>query len=689
MLGHDPGRRRRALTREEALATLAASGLPRPIHLTASAHPLFTERYRPLLDALLAVWREFDVHVAVAVTSMESYLDSFQRSEGLDLLIGRWIPDFDDPDTFTHNLFNSGTGLLRGYFTSAEADALLLQARAEVRPEAREDLYWKFESLLQESAALAPLFHDIGYRVAGPKVRGLRLQSTPPYVNFASLGKVETAAGVLERRSPGGLLHVAIAGLVRTLDPALTGTIEESDVFPNVFETLTRGVGGSKIVPWLAAEVRSEEGGRRYRFRLRDDVRFHDGRRLTARDVRYSLERLLQSADSGARGLFSPIRGAKSLLNGEAGDLVGLRIHSASELTIELEEPVSFFPALLSYDAAAILPEGGDVSGGNAQTGCVGTGPFRVVRFEPGRRLELERNKDYWRAGYPKSESLIFSFGVEPREILSDFKSGRFSIAGDLFPEDAEALRRDPEFASGYVETPRLSTHFLAFNINQGPLRDLALRQALARAVDVPALVRRTLGRLATPAHGLIPPGLLGHDAAPQPRTAGTSPGRLPSSLELTAALNPTYFRGHSAVADALTTAFREIGVSFSVVNTTYAEYSDAMLKGAVDVVFDRWIADYPDSDSFVHEFHTREGTDGRLCGTPELDRLIERGRSEPAPALRHSIYREIEERIARETLILPLFHEQVYRFARPEVEGLSLSVAGSAVDYASLRARD
>jgi ABC-type transport system substrate-binding protein len=508
-------------------------------------------------------------------------------------------------------------------------------------------------------------------------------------VNFASLGKVETAPGSLERRSPGGSLHVPIAGLVRTLDPALTGTVEESEVFPNVFETLTRGVGGSKIVPWLAAEVRSEEGGRRYRFRLRDDVRFHDGRRLTARDVRYSLERLLQSPDSDARGLFSAIRGARPLLSGEAGDLAGLRILSASEFTIELEEPVSFFPALLSYEAASILPEGGDVSGGNWQRGCVGTGPFRVVRFEPGRRLELERNRDYWRPGYPRSESLTFSFGVEPREILSEFRSGRFSIAGDLFPEDAEALRRDPEFASGYVETPRLSTHFLAFNVHRGPLQDLALRQALARAVDVPALVRRTLGRLATPAHSLIPPGLLGHDAAPPSRAAGPAPARLPSSLELTAALNPAYLRGHSAVAGALTTAFREIGVSFSVVNETYAEYADAMIKGTVDVVFDRWIADFPDSDSFAHQLHTREGTDGRMCGAPELDRLIERGRSEPAPALRHSIYREIEERIGREALILPLFHEQVYRFARPEVEGLSLSVAGSAVDYASLRARD
>jgi ABC-type transport system substrate-binding protein len=67
---------------------------------------------------------------------------------------------------------------------------------------------------------------------------------------------------------------------------------------------------------------------------------------------------------------------------------------------------------------------------------------------------------------------------------------------------------------------------------------------------------------------------------------------------------------------------------------------------------------------------------------------LIARGRAETSPAARHSIYREIEEIIVRDALLLPLFHEQTYRFARPEVEGLSLSYGVTAVDYASLRIR-
>src|SRR4029453_19447496 len=116
-----------------------------------------------------------------------------------------------------------------------------------------------------------------------------------------------------------------------------------------------------------------------------------------------------------------------------------------------------------------------------------------VVQFEPGGRLQLERNKDYWRPGYPKSEGLSFSFGVSPTEILSQFRAGRLSLAADLLPADAEALRREPEFAAGYHEIPRLTTYYLAFNINHGPLKDKHLRQTLAFSFDLANVVRQTL----------------------------------------------------------------------------------------------------------------------------------------------------------------------------------------------------
>jgi len=690
MLGYDPGRRHQTLTRDEASSMLRAAGISDPISLRAAAHPLFLDRYKSLLTTLLSIWSELGVKVEVATPTMSSYLESFQDSTGLDLFIGRWNADYDDPDDFTYGLFHSRVGVYRPYISSADGDQILEEARTESRPGVRASLYRKYESFLQESGMVLPLFHDVDYRLANSKVRGLTLRGSAPYVNYAEVSRLESIAKATDAlRAGGGTIEVPITGTLHRLDPSLAGTVEDSEVLPSIFETLTRDVGGARIVPWLAADFTAEQGGKRYRFRLRDDVRFHDGRRLTPRDVRYSFERLLLNADSNARFFYSPIRGAKALLNGEESDLAGFRIHSADEFSIELDEPVSFFPALISYHAAAIVPEGNDKFGESWQEGSLGTGPFRVVKFEPGVRLELERNKTYWRSGYPKIERLIFNFGVSPADILSQFQAGRFSLAWDLLPADAEALRREPEFASGYHEIPNLRTYYAAFNCHRGPLKDKRLRQSLARSIDVASVVRQTLGRLAVPAQGLIPPGLLGHDSAYTPRVplAVTAASERPNEeIELTAAVNPVFFGEYASLAREISRSVSDRQITIRTVNRTMEELAEALNQGSVDVVLGRWGADYPDADTFANILATKEGLLGKLCGSAEVDRLIARGRSETSPAARHAVYRQIEEIIARDTLLLPLFHEQTYRFARPEVEGLSLSYGAIAVDYASLR---
>ena len=692
MLGHDPGRRRQTFTRDEAVAMLRAAG-PDEFTLRAAVHPLLLDRYKALLTSLLSIWEELGVKVAVVTPTMASYLEAFQNSTGIDLFIGRWNVDYDDPDDFTYGLFHSRVGLYRSYVSSGESDQILEEARTESRPGVRSSLYRKYESYLQEFAVVLPLFHDVDYRLANAKVAGLNLRGSAPYVNYAQMGKLEGGSRTSDSvRASGGILHVPITGTLYKLDPSLASTVEDAEVLPSIFETLTRDLGGARIGPWLAASITPEQGGKRYRFRLREDVRFHDGRRVTARDVRHSFERLLSNEENtNSRYSYSCIRGAKALLNGELSDLTGFKIHSAEEFSIELEEPVSFFPALISYHAAAVVPEGSDKFGNSWQEGTVGTGPFRVVKFEPGVRLELERNKSYWRAGYPKCEGLTFNFGVSPTEILSEFRAGRFSLASDLLPADAEALRREPQFAANYHEIPRLTTYYLAFNVHHGPLKNKQLRQMLASSFDVANVVRQLLGRIAVPAQGLIPPGLLGHDSSYTTRSQNQALAgevKHDGEIELTAVVNPVFFGEYAAFTREIARALREHKVKVRIVNKTMEEWIDAVTAGSVDCVLGRWVADFPDADTFASTLTSKGGLLGPVCGLPEVDRLIARGRTETSPAARHAVYREIEEIIVRERQILPLFHEQAYRFARPEVEGMSLSYDSLALDYSNLSLR-
>ena len=700
ILGHDPGRRLPHASREKAAELVRSAGLPLPVRLRASVHPILRDQYGALTTSLLSSWAELGVEVTVGTRNMSEYLDSWNEPEGFDFFLGRWIADYEDPDNFTFTLFHSGNGRLRRYFSSPESDAILEEARRESRPGARESLYRKFENSLLDSAFLIPLFHDVDYRIAAPTVRGIVLRSTAPFINYNEVGKAATASATpAPARAAGGIVQVPIAGVVRSLDVSLTETVEQGEVLPSIFEGLLRETEGAQVVPWLASEVTVENDGLRYRFRLRPGIRFHDGRRLTARDVRYTFERLLLNRDSGRRWALAPIRGAKALLDGEAATLDGFHIVSPTEFTIELERPISFFPVLISDHVASIVPEGTTHFGSSWRDGAVGTGPFRVVNFEPSRRLELERNPHYWREGYPRSEGIVFRFGVQPEEMRSEFLAGRFSVASDLLPRDAEALRQDRRYASGYKESPRLSTYFVAFNIHRPAFADREVRLSFRRAVDVAALVRRTLGRLAIPASGLIPPGLLGYAHAAERSTDSIPlrPAEQKSSdktisretLEVTALIHPSFEGEYVALFKELNEIFREMGFLIRPVNRTMAEYVEIRKNHDTDLVIGRWASDYPDADTFVYGvMQTEEGFMGRYCGLREIDQLAERGRAEMDPRIRHSIYRQVEEVIAREALLVTLFHEQVYRFVQPDVEGLSLGFSLPTVAYEKLSVR-
>lgn len=674
ILGHDPGRRRRSLAQSWAkeLVRQATPDGRGPLRLRAAVQPFLLERCATLVEGLLEEWRELGAEVVMESTTTEAYLERWGNPEGIDLLIGRWNADYADPDNFTHYLFDGRVGRLRHYFSSSEADRLLERARQHDRPETRRGMYRRFEDLITESHALLPLFHDIDYRLAGPAVRGLRLRTAQPYVDYVSLGKAPTpVAPETPVATPAAVetLHIPMAGKVSSLDPIAATPLEHAEVVPNVFETLTRINREAQVIPWLADRFESEDDGVRYRFHLRPDIRFHDGRRLTSRDVRYSFERVLRNPRSDRPQL--PIVGAERLANLRRGELEGLRIVSANELVFDLVEPLGFFPALLSHPSFAIVPEGSESFDLPWREGCVGTGPFRVLRFESGGRIDLEAQESYWRPEFPRCQRLVFHGGLAADRILEEFRDGRLSLAADLRPEDVASLRRDATFASGYQEAPRLSTYFLALNSRQGPFAKRSRRRAFAEAMDLDALVAEEVGAQALRARGLLPPGLLGAEA---PRASSEGIAGDLAGMCIQAVVNPAYDLLYGSFWDRLKGTFEGLGLEIA---TQYLESDDmiaASRAGEADLVVQRWIADYPDPDNFVMGMlHSRDGVLSGLVGHPDLDRLIEQGRRETDPALRHAVYQEIEGVIAREVLVIPLFHEQAYRFAQPGVEGLRL----------------
>lgn len=685
ILGHDPGRRLRTLTREEATELLRSLQQPlaeRP--LRAAIHPLLLGRYRSLTESLLAEWAAIGARVEFEELDIEDFLKISQEPGEIDLLLGRWNADYVDPDDFTHHLFHSRSGFYHRLYSSPEGDEILDRARCEGRPEARQKLYRQFEDLLAEDAAVLPLFHDIDYRIAARCLRGTRLRPAAPYVNYDEIGKAAAEIRATPRLG-GGELHVPLPLRLSDLDPISSTISEALEIKATLFEPLTRLASSAQIEPWLAESWETVDGGRSYHFRLRSDVRFHDGRRLGARDVRFTFERLLASPHHESHVLLFPIRGSRALLAGTASALEGFRILSATEFVVELERPLAFFPALLTHAGLGIVPEGSSDFRGSWRDGCVGTGPFRLVRFEPGERVDLERHPHYWRQGLPKTERLSFHLGLSSARMVEELRAGRLSMASHLEPADVEALRRDSALAGCFREAPRLATYYLVFNIRRGPFADAGARRALARSLDIDNILAVTLGGLVDRAHALSPPGLLGYELTAAERSADSSELAALRGVVARGLIIPSFFGPFAAFWNKLREDLESLGMDIEVREDPGDSAGTTMLKTS-DFGVQRWIADYPDPDSFFYSLLSAEaGIFKDICSSAEIDARIAKAREETDPALRHAIYRDLEEHLAREALIVPLFHDQSYRICHPRLRGFQLGYCLPEVAYEEL----
>jgi serine/threonine protein kinase/ABC-type transport system substrate-binding protein len=469
-----------------------------------------------------------------------------------------------------------------------------------------------------------------------------------------------------------GTLQIAFAFPLADIDPANAAFTWQAEVAALLFDSLMEVDASARIVPLLAESVESEDGERSLRTRLRDGVEFHDGRPCTAEDVRYTFEHFLRSTASPrpSRALLDNIVGADRFANGETSELVGIEIVSSHELVMRFVEPLPAVAAMLSYRGMGIVPRGFASTALDWRSGFAGTGPFRLVRFEPRRRLEMEANPRYWRAAWPRVERLLIALNVPPSEIAAGFRTGRFSLAFELTPDDHDRLRHDRELGSRYAATPTLATAFVAMNSRRGPMRSRELREELRAAIPIAQLVEN-LGTLAIPARGLFPPGLLGGGPGPkrEPRQASTRTLRYEP---LRAGAFSIFATSFSDCARDAVTAIERAGIQANL--TVSSEARRLAGDTTFDFYFGRYYCDYPDSDGFGYGLlHSRHGLLGEICGSEDIDRLLERGRHETNTRIRHEIYRELERLIEDEALIVPLFHPQAFCFARPEVESFSV----------------
>jgi ABC-type transport system substrate-binding protein len=344
----------------------------------------------------------------------------------------------------------------------------------------------------------------------------------PVLIGGALLGAVlATGAGAQEAPQRGGSIIVTYQDDIATLDPAIGYDWQN----PSMMQAIADGLmgyrmGTTELVPDLAESFTISEDGLTYTFNLREGVKFHNGRELTAADVKYTLERLVDPAtQSPGQGYYAVIEGFDEMVAGTADGLSGVTTPDDHIVVIELARPNAVFLNVLAMHFSSILPQE-EVEKWGADWGRhpVGTGAYKLAEWTLGQRIVFERNPDYRHGTGPEDvpylDEITWEVGQEPSVALLRLLRGEVDILGDGIPPAhfVEVVDNAEYRDQGMiVEHPMIQTSYVTMNVNIPPFDDLRVRQAVNMAINKERIVR-IINNRALPANQPLPPNMPGYD---------------------------------------------------------------------------------------------------------------------------------------------------------------------------------
>ena len=317
---------------------------------------------------------------------------------------------------------------------------------------------------------------------------------------FAGAAILALAAASPVPANAAGDIIITYKDDVSTLDPAIGYDWQNWSIIKSLFDGLMDyKPGTTELVPDLAESYEITNDGKTFTFKLRAGAKFHNGREVTADDVKYSIERVLDPAtQSPGAGFF--------------GSIATITVVDPLTIKFDLSRPDATFLHVMAINFAHVVPkEAVDEFGADFGHHPVGSGAFKLKEWTLGQRLVIERNADYWKEGVPNFDSVTFEFGQEPTVALLRLQKGEVDVLGDgIPPAQFLEVKDDPQYEGQIVEGGQLHTGYVTMNVKTKPFDDVRVRQAVNMAINKDRIVR-IINNRAVPANQPLPPSMPGY----------------------------------------------------------------------------------------------------------------------------------------------------------------------------------
>lgn len=496
---------------------------------------------------------------------------------------------------------------------------------------------------------------------------GVFAQATPEASPAASPAAVTAAPTADPNAKTGGTLKVGLQADPAELDPHKSSLTAAWHVIEHIYDGLVSVSPMLTPVPALAESWDISADGTVYTFKLRSGVKFHNGREMTADDVKYSFERIV-----------NPDTASPAVSDFEV--IASIESPDATTSVITLKSADASFMSKLMGNAAKIVPQEEVEKNGDLQNVSVGTGPFKFVEYVPQSSFKVEKNADFWIPGLPYLDGIDFTIVSEATSRTAALVSGTVDFIEYAPVQDMETFKGDSNLTvTGDANT---NIRYMAINVSREPYDKIEVRQAIAKAVDRGPIIDSSVFGFGAPMITVFPEtfwaGMKQDIPAPDIEGAKALLEKAGVSGLKPKMTSWAQYAFLSNAAVVIQEQLKAIGIEVDLELQENAIYLDGYFGGDFDLSVTGTSGYIDPNDTLYGNFKTGGDNNGIKYSNAEVDTLLDQGLAETDQAKRAAIYQQIQTILVEDLPWVNLFIANQYEVMHSFVKGYVHLATGS-----------
>ncbi|MDR3348649.1 MAG: ABC transporter substrate-binding protein [Acidaminococcales bacterium] len=456
-----------------------------------------------------------------------------------------------------------------------------------------------------------------------------------------------------------GAINISLHQDPPKLDPTVSAAFIERHVFQSIFDKLADLNEKGEIVPMLAERWDISPDGKKYTFHLRKNVKFHDGTDFNAEAVKFNFARNM---------------GESSVRRNELKEVDRVVAIDNNTVEVYLKNPFAPFMSILTDRSGMMVsPAAAKKLGADFMNAPVGTGPFVYKERVRGATITLEKNKNYWLAGFPKAEKIVYKIIPDANVALVNLKSGQLDITNRFPFNEAGNYANDSKINLVNIPSPGFGGIYL--NADKAPFSNVLVRQAIEALIDREAIVKVALSGVGTPGRSPFSPGNMAYSDLDKPRKPDLEKAKqllaqagLPGGFNFALAVEMD--PAAQQVVQMVQSMLKPAGINASIEKADFGTVLDNLAKGQFDVSFLPWSGRIDPDQNIYDRFITNGPLNYAKYSNREMDRLLDAARKDTDAAKRRELYDRIVVLALKESPYIFLYHEH-------NLFGMGKTVAG------------